>query len=64
MAREMSRRSKLRKRVEHVFGFMVNSMGGKFVRTIGLTRAHFKVGMMNLVYNLSRFEQLERLGVG
>lgn len=63
-AREMARRAKLRKRVEHVFAFMQNSMGGKFIRTIGLVRAKFKVAMMNFVYNLCRFEQLERLGVG
>jgi IS5 family transposase len=36
MQREMSRRTKIRKRVEHIFGFIENSMGGKFVRTIGL----------------------------
>lgn len=62
-AREMSRRAKCRKRIEHVFGFMQNSMGGKFLRTIGIVRAEFKIAMMNLVYNLCRFEQLERLGV-
>lgn len=61
--REMTRRAKLRKRVEHVFGFMENSMGRKVVRTIGIARARFKIGMMNLAYNICRFEQLERLGV-
>lgn len=34
-------------------------MGGKFVRTIGLTRASMKIGMMNLVYDMSRLVQLE-----
>lgn len=63
LGREMQRRAKLRKRVEHIFGFMTNSMGGKFVRTIGLARARFKTGMMSLVYNLCRFEQLHRVGV-
>jgi len=29
-------------------------MGGKLVRTIGLARARFKIGMMNLVYNMCR----------
>ena len=61
--RENKRRSKIRKRVEHVFGFIENSMNGKFLRTIGLTRARGKVGMMNLVYNLCRYEQLCRIGV-
>ena len=41
-------RSKVRARVEHVFGHQQNSMGGKIVRTIGIARARFKIGMMNL----------------
>jgi len=52
-------RSKVRVRVEHVFGFQARSMGGKFIRTIGLTRAAVKIGMMNLVYNMSRLVQFE-----
>ena len=52
-------RSKVRVRVEHVFGFQQRSMGGKFIRTIGLTRATMKIGMMNLVYNMSRLVQFE-----
>ncbi len=63
-SRENSRRAKIRKRVEHVFGFMENSMNKMFVRTIGLMRAKTKIGLMNLVYNLCRFEQLERLYAG
>ena len=35
--------------------------GGKIVRTIGLARARFKIGMMNLAYNIRRLVQLERL---
>ena len=57
------RLSKIRKRVEHVFGFIENSLNGKYLRTIGLKRARWKIGMMNLVYNMCRCEQLERLGV-
>ena len=53
-------RSKVRARVEHVFGHQENSMGGKVVRTIGMARAKFKIGMMNLGYNISRAVQLER----
>jgi IS5 family transposase len=41
-------RSKVRARVEHVFGCQHNSMGGKFVRTIGIARATMKIGMQNL----------------
>ena len=54
-------RSKVRARVEHVFGHQENSMGGKTVRTVGLVRAKAKIGMMNLVYNMSRLMQLERM---
>jgi transposase, IS5 family len=54
-------RSKVRARVEHVFGHQENSMGGKIVRTIGLARARFKIGMMNLGYNICRLVQLERV---
>ncbi len=60
--RENRRRAKVRKRVEHVFGFMENSMGGKIVRTIGIVRAKAKIGLMNLGYNICRYEQLCRLG--
>jgi IS5 family transposase len=62
--RENKRRAKIRKRVEHIFGFMENSMNRMFVRTIGLARAKTKIGLMNLVYNFCRFEQLERLATG
>lgn len=54
-------RSKIRARVEHVFGHQENAMGGKIVRTIGMARAKFKIGMMNLGYNISRLVQLERM---
>jgi len=54
-------RSKVRARVEHVFGHQENSMGRKIVRTIGMARARFKIGMMNLGYNIRRLVQLERL---
>ena len=33
-------------------------MGGKLVRTIGMVRATFKIGMMNLVYNMRRMSWL------
>ena len=53
-------RSKVRARVEHVFGTQHTSMGGKFVRTIGITRAKVKIGMQNLAYNMRRLVVLER----
>ena len=54
-------RSRVRARVEHVFGDQENGMGGIFVRTIGMARAAVKIGMMNLVYNMRRFVWLERV---
>ena len=53
-------RSKVRARVEHIFGHQKTSMGGKIVRTIGIARARFKIGMMNLGYNIRRLAHLER----
>jgi IS5 family transposase len=41
-------RSSVRARVEHVFGSQHTSMGGKFVRTIGIVRASIKIGMQNI----------------
>jgi hypothetical protein len=38
----------VRARVEHVFGHEQSSMVGKIVRTIGIARARFRIGMMNL----------------
>jgi IS5 family transposase len=52
-------KSKVRARVEHVFGAQAQ-MGGHIVRTIGLQRAVVKIGMMNLVYNMVRLVQLFR----
>jgi hypothetical protein len=60
-ARNRPTRSKVRPRVEHVFGHQQSSMGGKIVRTIGIVRAKFKIGMMNLGYNIRRLPQLKRV---
>jgi len=48
-------RSRIRARVEHVFGHQVTAMGGKLIRTIGLVRARTKIGLKNLAYNFQRF---------
>ena len=50
-------KSKVRARVEHVFGAQA-AMGGHLVRTVGLQRAKVKIGLMNLVYNMMRLVQL------
>jgi IS5 family transposase len=51
-------KSRTRVRVEHVFGFMENSMGSMFFRKIGIKRAEASVGLMNLTYNMFRKIQL------
>ena len=48
-------RARIRARVEHVFGQQVMAMGGKLIRTIGIVRAHAKIGLKNLTYNFQRF---------
>ncbi len=55
-------RSKVRVRVEHVFGCQ-HSMGGKCVRTIGILRATTKIGMQNLAYNMRRLVVLETAAI-
>jgi IS5 family transposase len=49
------RKSRVRVRVEHVFGFVENSMNGSTIRSIGKERAEGQIGLMNLVYNLARY---------
>jgi len=56
-------KSKTRARVEHVFGFMEQSMNGLFVRSVGIARATGIIGLINLTYNLFRYEQTIRLGI-
>ena len=53
-------RSKVRARVEHVFGDQQNTQGGMLVRTKGMVRAAVKIGLMNLTYNMRRLEFLLR----
>ena len=48
-------RSKIRAKVEHVFGSMVNEMGGKAIRAIGFARAQTMLGLKNLTYNLKHY---------
>lgn len=54
-------KSKIRARVEHVFGCWVMSMGGKLLRSIGIDRAKTNLGLKNLVYNMKRFICLESM---
>ena len=54
-------KSKVRARIEHVFGAQENTPGGRLVRTIGIVRAKAKIGLANLVYNVRRLVTLERM---
>ena len=54
------RKSRIRCRIEHIFGFMTMSMHGLTVRSIGIKRAKFNIGLTNLVYNLCRYALLSR----
>ena len=56
-------KSRIRARVEHVFGAWIMGMGGKFLRTIGLANAKVQLGLKNLTYNLIRFTWLETRAV-
>jgi len=57
-----SMKSKIRARVEHVFGYMTNSMNDALHMTsIGIQRIESNIGFLNLTYNLFRYEQLVRL---
>lgn len=52
-------KSKIRCRIEHIFGYMTGSMNGINIRSIGITRAWFNIGMLNLVYNFCRYKFLK-----
>jgi IS5 family transposase len=53
-------KSKVRAKVEHIFGFMTNTMKAMYIKTIGLSRAAAKIGLANLTYNMMRCVQLGR----
>ena len=48
-------RSRIRSRVEHVFGVQAKRAGTLLIRAIGLMRVTVKVGLRNLAYNINRF---------
>ena len=57
------KKSRIRVRIEHVFGAQETSTGSRLVRTIGIVRARAKIGLQNLVYNIRRLVTLERMAV-
>ena len=56
-------RSRIRVRVEHVFATMRMCMRKTWNRCVGLTRNRAMIAITNLVYNMVRLEQIERLGL-
>lgn len=56
-------KSRVRSRVEHVFGFMTGSMKAMYKKHVGIVRNRGAIIMTNLVYNMMRTEQIIRLGL-
>ena len=60
--KENSKHSKTRVRVEHTYGTFKTSMNNALhLKAIGIERIKSLVGLVNLTYNLLRYEQLVRL---
>ena len=53
-------KSRVRARVEHVFGYITRFMGGMTIRTIGIARAKREICGINLAYNIRRVAFLVR----
>ena len=60
-AKDLNRiKSAIRACVEHVFGAMTVTMGGKLTRKIGLARNQAWWGLKNLTFNFLRYLQRRR----
>ncbi|MDR3111354.1 MAG: transposase [Planctomycetaceae bacterium] len=55
-------KSKVRCRMEHIFGEQKMQMKDETLRSIGFARAKFWIGMRNLASNISRYLSLKKLG--
>ena len=51
-------RSRIRSRVEHIFGVQAQRAGNLILRGIGIIRAAGKIGLRNLAFNLDRYGTL------
>ena len=51
-------RSRIRSRVEHIFGVQTQRAGNLILRGIGIIRAGTKIGLRNLAFNLDRYGTL------
>jgi len=55
--RKNTAKSRIRARVEHIFGRM-HQFGGIVIRTIGIMRAKIQIGLLNMTYNMIRYTYL------
>lgn len=55
-------KSRIRCRIEHIFGQIENGMGGPGFEYIGIKRITAAAGLRNLTYNFVRYVQLIRSG--
>ena len=55
-------KSSVRCRIEHVFGFIENSLHGAFSRYVGQTRTNARHWMLVFCYNVNRLVQLKKFG--
>jgi IS5 family transposase len=53
------KKSKTRARIEHIFGFMTNTMNEMYLHYRSIARNTAAIGLMNLTYNLCRLVQLK-----
>ena len=53
------KKSRIRARIEHIFGFMTNSMNEMYLNYRNFIRNQAAIGLMNLTYNLFRLVQLK-----
>jgi hypothetical protein len=58
-----TKKSKVTAIVEYVFGFMEQSMKGLVLKSLGIVRATGIIGLINIIYNLFRYEQIKRLKI-
>lgn len=58
--KENRNKSRIRSRIEHIFGFMENSMNGIFLKYRSLVRNAAGIAMMNITYNLFRLAQINK----
>ena len=54
-------KSRIRACLEHIFGCLSQSMKGFSLRSLGRRRNAAALGLINLIYNLARYEQIVRL---